>query len=105
MSSIFKLMLPTPKFIYPPANPPVRPLVLPIDISYLTVNVYRFYTELRSTFDILVGSNFKHVFSFQSFCVYNEYAIKKPAIATLHGLHIVFHIGHCTVIHCDAGGV
>ena len=22
---------------------------------------------------------------------------------TMHGPHSVFHIGHCTVIHCDAG--
>ena len=29
----------------------------------------------------------------------------KPAIAAMHGPHSVFDIGHCTVIHCDAGGV
>ena len=29
----------------------------------------------------------------------------KPAIAAMHGQHSVFNIGHCTVIHCDAGGV
>ena len=23
----------------------------------------------------------------------------------MHGPHNVFDIGHCTVIHCDAGGV
>ena len=23
----------------------------------------------------------------------------------MHGPHSVFDIGHCTVIHCDAGGV
>ena len=28
-----------------------------------------------------------------------------PAIAAMHGPHSVFDIGHCTVIHCDAGGV
>ena len=28
-----------------------------------------------------------------------------PAIATMHGSHSVFDIGHCTVIHCDAGGL
>ena len=29
----------------------------------------------------------------------------KPAIAAMHGPHSVFDIGHCTVIHCDDGGV
>ena len=29
----------------------------------------------------------------------------EPAIATMHGPHSVFDIVHCTVIHCDAGGV
>ena len=29
----------------------------------------------------------------------------QPAIAAMHGPHSVFEIGHCTVIHCDAGGV
>ena len=29
----------------------------------------------------------------------------KPAVAAMHGRHSVFYIGHCTVIHCDAGGV
>ena len=29
----------------------------------------------------------------------------KPAIAAMHGPHSVFDIGHCTVIHRDAGGV
>ena len=29
----------------------------------------------------------------------------KPAIAAMHGPHGVFDFGHCTVIHCDAGGV
>ena len=29
----------------------------------------------------------------------------KPAIAAMHDLHSVFDSGHCTVIHCDAGGV
>ena len=28
----------------------------------------------------------------------------EPAIAAMHGPHSVFDIGHCTVIHCDAGG-
>ena len=30
---------------------------------------------------------------------------QKPAFAAMHGPHSVFDIGHCTVIHCDAGGV
>ena len=30
--------------------------------------------------------------------------LKKPAIAAVHGPHNVFDTGHCTVIHCDAGG-
>ena len=30
---------------------------------------------------------------------------KEPAIAAMHGPHSVFDIGHCTVIHCDDGGV
>ena len=29
----------------------------------------------------------------------------QPATAAMHGPHNVFDIGHCTVIHCDAGGV
>ena len=29
--------------------------------------------------------------------------IQQPAIAAMHGPHSVFDIGHCTVIHCDAG--
>ena len=29
----------------------------------------------------------------------------EPAIAAMHGSHSVFDIGHCMVIHCDAGGV
>ena len=29
----------------------------------------------------------------------------KPAIGAMHSPHSVFDIGHCTVIHCDAGGV
>ena len=28
-----------------------------------------------------------------------------PAIVAMHSLHSVFDIGHCMVIHCDAGGV
>ena len=28
----------------------------------------------------------------------------EPAIAAMHGPHSGFDIGHCTVIHCDAGG-
>ena len=28
-----------------------------------------------------------------------------PAIAAMHGPHSVFDICHCTVVHCDAGGV
>ena len=31
--------------------------------------------------------------------------MKEPAIAAMHGLHSVFDIGHCTVIHRDGGGV
>ena len=98
VSSIFKLLLPAPKFSYPLANRPVRHLGLPIDITYLTVNVYRFYTccflivlpafhrhpatgayetpmdrfytELRPTF--YIGPNFKHVASsFPSHFVYS----------------------------------
>ena len=30
---------------------------------------------------------------------------REPAIAAMHGPQSVFDIGHCTVIHCDAGGV
>ena len=30
---------------------------------------------------------------------------EKPAIAAMHGPRSVFDIGHCTVIHCDSGGV
>ena len=30
---------------------------------------------------------------------------KEPAIAAMHGPQSVFDIGHCTVVHCDAGGV
>ena len=30
---------------------------------------------------------------------------RKPAITAMHGSHSVFDIGHCTVIHCDGGGV
>ena len=62
MNSIFKLLLLLPKFSYLPANHPVRHLVLPIDIAYRTVNVYRFYTELRPT--SYKGPNFKEVVSF-----------------------------------------
>ena len=29
----------------------------------------------------------------------------KPAIAAMHDPRSVFDIGHCTVIHCDSGGV
>ena len=29
----------------------------------------------------------------------------KPAFAAMHGLHSVFNIGDCTVIHCNARGV
>ena len=29
----------------------------------------------------------------------------EPAIAAMHGPHSALYIGHCTVIHCDAGGV
>ena len=29
----------------------------------------------------------------------------KTAIAAMHGPHIVFDTGHCTVIHCDAEAV
>ena len=29
----------------------------------------------------------------------------KPAIAAMHGPHSGFDLGHCTVIHCDVGGV
>ena len=29
----------------------------------------------------------------------------KSAIAAMHSPHSVFDIGHCSVIHCDAGGV
>ena len=28
-----------------------------------------------------------------------------PAIAAMHGPHSVSEFGHCTVIHCDTGGV
>ena len=28
-----------------------------------------------------------------------------PAIAAMHGPYGVFDIGHCTVVHCDAGSV
>ena len=31
--------------------------------------------------------------------------MQEPVIAAIHGPHSVFHIGHCTVKHCDAGGV
>ena len=31
--------------------------------------------------------------------------VAKPAISAMHGLHSFFCIGHCIVIHCDAGGV
>ena len=31
--------------------------------------------------------------------------VTKTAIAAMHGLHSVFDIGHCTVIHRDGGGV
>ena len=31
--------------------------------------------------------------------------ISEPAIAAMYGPHSVFDIGHCTVIHCYAGGV
>ena len=31
--------------------------------------------------------------------------IFNPAIAAMHSPRSVFDIGHCTVIHCDAGGV
>ena len=27
--------------------------------------------------------------------------LSQPAIAAMHGLHSVFDIGHCTVIHSD----
>ena len=30
---------------------------------------------------------------------------QEPALADMHGPHSVFNIGHCTVIHCDVGGV
>ena len=33
------------------------------------------------------------------------YLCPKPAIAAKHCPHSVFNIGHCTVIHCDGGGV
>ena len=29
----------------------------------------------------------------------------QPAFAAVHGPHSVFDLGHCTVIHCDAGCV
>ena len=61
MSSIFKLLLHPLKFIYLPANRSARHLVLPIDIAYLTVNVYRYYTELRPT--VYIVPKFKHVVS------------------------------------------
>ena len=41
----------------------------------------------------------------QCFCRDLWKIIPKPAIAAMHGRHSVFDIGHCTVIHCDAGGV
>ena len=69
MSSIFKLLLPAPKFRYLPANRPVRHLVLLIDIAYLTVNVCRFSTELQPTF--YISPNFTHsVSSFPSHFLY-----------------------------------
>ena len=34
----------------------------------------------------------------------NSKSKAKSAIAAMHGKHSVFDIGHCTVIHCDAGG-
>ena len=30
---------------------------------------------------------------------------REPAIAAMHGPHGVFDIGHCAVIHSDAGSV
>ena len=30
---------------------------------------------------------------------------REPAITAMHGPHSVFDFGHCTVIHCDAGGM
>ena len=62
MNSIFKFLLLAPKFSYPPANRPIRHLVLPIDIAHLTMNVYRSYTELRHIF--YIDYNFRHVISF-----------------------------------------
>ena len=29
----------------------------------------------------------------------------ESAIAAMHGPHSIFDIGHCTVIHCNAGGM
>ena len=40
-------------------------------------------------------------FSFRSQSVYDS----KPAFAAMHGPHSALDIGHCTVIHCNAGGV
>ena len=30
---------------------------------------------------------------------------RESAISAMHGPHSVFDFGHCTVIHCDAGGM
>ena len=44
---------------------------------------------------LLVLSAFSHL----------QRAEGKPTIAAMYGPQSVFDIGHCTVIHCDAGGV
>ena len=38
-------------------------------------------------------------------CIKEDKLLFQPPIAALHGPHSIFDIGHCTVIHCDAGGV
>ena len=67
MSSIFKLLLPAPKFNYPPAVHPVRHFGPPHRYCNLTVNVFRFYTELGPT------SYLNHVVS--SFCSHFVYSV------------------------------
>ena len=37
--------------------------------------------------------------------VFGHNMFEKPAIAAMHGPHSVFDMGHCTIIHGNAGGV
>ena len=91
MSSIFKFQLLAPKFSYLPANRPIRHLVLPIDIAYLTMNVYRFYTELRHIF--YIDYNFRRVISFP---IYFVHSVMKCFTSVKSQARFLPKRGHCT---------